>query len=50
MRYLIRGDIHANWEVLEAVLADAEGSYDRIFCAGDLAGCGADETPSTPSE
>ena len=42
MRYLILSDIHANWEALEAVLADAEGSYDRIFCCGDLVGYGGD--------
>ena len=42
MRYLILGDIHANWEALEAVLADAEGSYDRILCTGDLVGYGAE--------
>ena len=42
MRYLILGDIHANWEALQAVLADAEGSYDRILCTGDLVGYGAE--------
>jgi len=42
MRYLILGDIHANWEALEAVLADAEGNYDRILCTGDLVGYGAE--------
>jgi len=42
MRYLILGDIHANWEALEAVLADSDGLYDRILCTGDLVGYGAD--------
>ena len=37
MRFLILSDIRANWEALEAVLAHAEGLYDRILCAGDLA-------------
>jgi predicted phosphodiesterase len=40
--YLILSDIHANQEALEAVLADAEGRYDRILCLGDLVGYGAD--------
>jgi predicted phosphodiesterase len=42
MRYLIISDIHANWESLEAVVADAEGRYDRILCNGDLVGYCAD--------
>ena len=42
MRYLIVSDIHANWEALEAVLADASGSYDSLLCCGDLVGYGAD--------
>ena len=42
MRYLILGDIHANWEALQAVLAHAEGSYDQILCLGDLVGYGGD--------
>jgi predicted phosphodiesterase len=42
VRYLILSDIHANREALEAVLADAEGRYDRILCAGDLVDYGAD--------
>lgn len=42
MRYLILSDIHANWEALTAVLAHAEGSYDRILNCGDLVGYGAD--------
>ena len=41
MRYLILSDIHANWEALQAVLADAESEYDRILCCGDVVGYGA---------
>ena len=42
MPFLILSDIHANLEALEAVLADAQGRYERILCLGDLAGYGAD--------
>jgi predicted phosphodiesterase len=42
LRYLVISDIHANWEALEAVLAAAEGQYERIICCGDLVGYGAD--------
>jgi len=42
VRYLILSDIHANWEALEAVLADAESEYDRILCCGDIVGYGSD--------
>jgi predicted phosphodiesterase len=42
VRYLILSDIHANWEALQAVLADAESRYDRILCCGDVVGYGAD--------
>ncbi len=45
MRFLILSDIHANWEALQAVLAHAEGRYDRILCLGDLVGYGADPNP-----
>lgn len=47
MRYLILSDIHANWEALEAVLADAEGRYDQILCCGDIVGYGADPNRAT---
>jgi predicted phosphodiesterase len=40
--YLILSDIHGNLEALEAVMADAQGRYDRIVCLGDLVGYGAD--------
>lgn len=42
MPYLILSDIHSNLEALNAVLADAEGGYDKILCLGDLVGYGAD--------
>lgn len=42
MRYLILSDIHANWEALQATLAQAQGKYDRIVCLGDVVGYGAD--------
>jgi predicted phosphodiesterase len=42
MPYLILSDIHANLEAQQAVLADAQGKYDRILCLGDLVGYGAD--------
>lgn len=42
MPHLILSDIHGNLEALQAVLADAEGKYDRILCLGDLVGYGAD--------
>ncbi len=47
MRHLILSDIHANWEGLEAVLRDAEGSYDEICCLGDVVGYGADPNAVT---
>jgi len=42
MPHLILSDLHGNPEALEAVLADAEGRYERILCLGDLVGYGAD--------
>lgn len=47
MRYLILSDIHANWEALQAVLADAEGKYDKILCCGDIVGYGANPNEVT---
>jgi len=41
MRYLIISDIHANQAALSAVLSDA-GSFDLIWCLGDLVGYGPD--------
>lgn len=40
MRVLIVSDIHANLPALEAVLEDARGSYDAIWCLGDTVGYG----------
>jgi predicted phosphodiesterase len=42
VRYLILSDIHANREALEAVEADAAGSFDQTLCCGDLVGYGAE--------
>ena len=43
MRYLILGDLHANIQALDAVLAAAAAvGWDRILCLGDLVGYGAD--------
>jgi predicted phosphodiesterase len=40
MRVLILSDIHANLAALEAVLEDAGGSYDAVWCLGDMVGYG----------
>ena len=40
MRTLILSDIHANLVALEAVLADADGRWDRLWFLGDLVGYG----------
>lgn len=40
MRYLVISDIHANLVAFEAVLQDAEGEWDRIWCLGDVVGYG----------
>jgi diadenosine tetraphosphatase ApaH/serine/threonine PP2A family protein phosphatase len=42
MRYLVLSDLHANLEALEASMAAAAGTYDRILVLGDLVGYGAD--------
>lgn len=42
MQFLILSDIHANWQALETVLRDAEGSYQRLVCCGDLVGYNPD--------
>ncbi len=42
MRHLILSDIHANLDALNAVLADAQGRYERVLCCGDIVGYGAD--------
>jgi len=42
VRYLILSDIHANMDAFEAVLAHAEGRWDRVLVLGDLVGYGAE--------
>jgi len=39
MRYLVISDVHANLAALNAVIASA-GTFDRIWCLGDLTGYG----------
>jgi predicted phosphodiesterase len=41
MKTLLISDVHANLTALEAVLADA-GSFDAVWCLGDLVGYGPD--------
>ena len=41
MRVLVISDIHANYEALDAVLADA-GAVDETWCLGDIVGYGPD--------
>ncbi len=41
-KYAILGDIHANWEALSAVLADAaDNGVDTYVCVGDVVGYNA---------
>ena len=42
MQFLILSDLHANWQALQAVLADAEGEYEQIICCGDVVGYNPD--------
>jgi diadenosine tetraphosphatase ApaH/serine/threonine PP2A family protein phosphatase len=42
VRYAVLSDIHANFEALQAVLADAAPRTDAVLCLGDLVGYGAD--------
>jgi predicted phosphodiesterase len=42
MRILVISDIHANLAAFEAVLTDATGQWDKIWCLGDLVGYGPD--------
>ncbi len=41
MQFLILSDIHANWQALEAVLADARDNFQQIICCGDIVGYNA---------
>lgn len=47
MRCLILADIHSNLIALEAVLADAAGSYDTVVCLGDVVGYGSNPNEVT---
>jgi predicted phosphodiesterase len=38
VQFLILSDLHANWQALEAVLADSAGQYQEIICCGDIVG------------
>ncbi|MEE3254771.1 MAG: metallophosphoesterase family protein, partial [Chloroflexota bacterium] len=40
MKILVIADIHANLHALEAVLKDANDTYDVAWCLGDLVGYG----------
>ena len=42
MRFLVLSDIHANIDAFDAVLAHAEGRWDRALVLGDLVGYGAE--------
>lgn len=42
MRILVISDIHANLAAFEAVLEDAGGAWDLIWCLGDVIGYGPD--------
>lgn len=43
MKYAVLGDIHANWEALSAVLADADAQGVTNYCSvGDIVGYNAD--------
>ncbi len=42
MRALVISDIHANYSALEAVLEDARGEFDAVWCLGDVVGYGPD--------
>ena len=42
MRVLIVSDIHANLAAFEAVLSDSTGTWDYVWCLGDVVGYGPD--------
>ena len=47
MRVLVMSDIHANLPALQAVLADAHGAYDAVWCLGDVVGYGPNPNECT---
>lgn len=47
MRLLVLSDIHANLTALEAALAAAAGSWERVVCLGDVVGYGPDPNEVT---
>lgn len=42
MRVLVISDIHANLTAFQAVLNDAKGAWDFVWCLGDVVGYGPD--------
>ncbi len=46
MRVLVISDIHANLAAFEAVLEDAKGDWDYVWCLGDVVGYGPDPNES----
>ncbi len=42
MRILVISDIHANLDAFDAVLQDARGQWDYVWCLGDVVGYGPD--------
>lgn len=42
MRILVISDIHANLDAFDAVLQDAGGQWDYVWCLGDVVGYGPD--------
>jgi predicted phosphodiesterase len=38
VQFLILSDLHANWQALDAVLADAADEYQEVICCGDIVG------------
>jgi predicted phosphodiesterase len=38
VQFLILSDLHANWNALKAVVADAKGEHQQIICCGDIVG------------
>ncbi len=47
MRLLVLSDIHANLTALDAALAAATGSWERVVCLGDVVGYGPDPNEVT---